>query len=147
MGRLPAEIRHGRDGGPAASAAAVNLAPRGCACPLCEAPAGEPCQPKPAADHLARYLDAYTAGQLTRAYMAKVVGELVVIDECAVIGAAAVPPLLGELLDAGHLVEFMKDPADGYVACIDVHDAVRTGIGGTVQDALDAATAGMEEDW
>lgn len=71
------------------SAAAVNLAPRGRACPLCEAPAGEPCQPKPAADHLARYLDAYTAGQLTRAYMAKVLGELVVIDEYAVIPAGA----------------------------------------------------------
>ena len=54
-------------------------------CPLCATPAGEPCQPKPAGDHLARYLDAYTAGQLTRAYMAMVLGELVVIDVCVVI--------------------------------------------------------------
>ena len=54
-------------------------------CPLCDAPAGEPCQLKPAGDHLARYLDAYTAGQLTREYMAAVVGELVEIDTCAVI--------------------------------------------------------------
>jgi hypothetical protein len=33
----------------------------------------------------ARYLDALTAGQLTRSYMAAVLGELVVIDTCAVI--------------------------------------------------------------
>jgi hypothetical protein len=35
--------------------------------------------PPPPGDHLARYLDAYTAGQLSRAYMRAVVGELVVI--------------------------------------------------------------------
>ena len=56
-------------------------------CPLCETPPGEPCQPKPSGDHLARYLDAYTAGQLTKAYMAMVLGELVVIDACTVITA------------------------------------------------------------
>ena len=60
-------------------------------CPLCEAPAGEPCQPKPAGDHLARYLDAATAGQLTRAYMLMVLGELVVIDTCAVVTVPAQP--------------------------------------------------------
>lgn len=60
-------------------------AARGRACPLCGAPEGQPCQPKPEGDHLARYLDAYTAGQLTRQYMAMVLGELVVIDACAVI--------------------------------------------------------------
>ena len=49
-------------------------------CPLCEALPGEPCQPKPAADHLARWLDAHTSGHLARAYMARVVGELIVID-------------------------------------------------------------------
>ena len=54
-------------------------------CPLCDVPPGEPCQLKPAGDHLARYLDAYTAGQLTRAYMAAVLGELVVIDSCMVV--------------------------------------------------------------
>ena len=58
-------------------------------CPLCEAPAGEPCQPKPSGDHLARYLDAYTAGQLTREYMAMVLGELVVIDRCAIVTEVA----------------------------------------------------------
>jgi hypothetical protein len=54
-------------------------------CPLCEAEPGTPCQAKPAGDHLARYLDAYTAGQLTRDYMRRVVGELVVITRCQVI--------------------------------------------------------------
>jgi hypothetical protein len=48
-------------------------------------PAGRPCQDKPEGDHLARYLDAYTAGKLTRAYMAMVLGEMVVIDVCVVI--------------------------------------------------------------
>ena len=62
-------------------------------CPLCEAPAGEACQPKPSGDHLARYLDAYTAGQLTKAYMARVLGELVVVDACAVI---TIPAQRGE---------------------------------------------------
>jgi hypothetical protein len=34
-------------------------------CPLCQATPGTPCRAKPTGDHLARYLDAYTAGQLT----------------------------------------------------------------------------------
>lgn len=68
---------------------------RGRTCPLCETPPGVPCQPKPAGDHLARYLDAYTAGQLTRAYMAMVVGELVVVDTCAVIGESRQQPPRG----------------------------------------------------
>jgi hypothetical protein len=46
---------------------------------------GTPCQAKPPGDHLARYLDAYTAGELSRAYMAAVLGELVVITRCQVI--------------------------------------------------------------
>lgn len=58
---------------------------RGRECPLCQAPSGTPCSPKPVGDHLARYMDAYTAGQLTREYMARTLGELVVIDTCAVI--------------------------------------------------------------
>ncbi len=36
-------------------------------CALCEAPPGVPCQAKPEADHLARFLDAYVAGKLSRA--------------------------------------------------------------------------------
>jgi hypothetical protein len=54
-------------------------------CPLCQRAPGTPCQRKPAGDHLARYLDAYTADQLTRAYMRAVVGELVVINRAAII--------------------------------------------------------------
>ena len=33
-------------------------------CPLCQSAPGTPCQRKPPGDHLARFLDAYTAGQL-----------------------------------------------------------------------------------
>jgi hypothetical protein len=54
-------------------------------CPLCGAPPGAQCQAKPAGDHLARYLDAYTAGQLTREYMRVVLGELVVIDRAVIV--------------------------------------------------------------
>ena len=73
------------------SALAVTTAAAGTvrsrACPLCLTPPGAPCQDKPEGDHLARWLDAYTAGQLTKAYMAMVLGELVVVDACAVITA------------------------------------------------------------
>jgi len=58
---------------------------RGRTCPLCQALPGDPCQPKPAGDHLARWLDAYTAGRLSRAYMAMTVGELVVIDVASTV--------------------------------------------------------------
>jgi hypothetical protein len=58
-------------------------------CPLCKAPPGEPCQPKPPGDHLARYTDAYTAGQLTHEYMVLVLSELVVIDTCVVVTVPA----------------------------------------------------------
>ena len=58
-------------------------------CPLCGVPTGTPCQSKPPGDHLARYLDAYTAGELTRAYMAAVLGELVVITHGAMVPGGA----------------------------------------------------------
>jgi len=60
-------------------------------CPLCGSPAGEPCQARPEADHLARFLDAYTAGQLTREYMARTVGELVVISARVAVPAQGGP--------------------------------------------------------
>jgi hypothetical protein len=60
-------------------------AARARSCPLCQSPPGTPCQRKPPGDHLARYLDAYTAGQLTRAYMAAVLGEQVVIAKHAIV--------------------------------------------------------------
>lgn len=53
----------------------ASAAARARTCPLCGTAAGQPCQPRPAGDHLARYLDAYTAGQLTREYMAMTLGE------------------------------------------------------------------------
>ena len=58
-------------------------------CALCEAPPGTPCQAKPETDHLARFLDAYVAGKLSPAYLAAVVGELVVIDRAVMIPAVA----------------------------------------------------------
>jgi hypothetical protein len=58
-------------------------------CPLCEATSGTPCQAKPAGDHLARYLDAYTAGHLPRAYMRAVVGELAVVDRAVIVPGGA----------------------------------------------------------
>jgi hypothetical protein len=61
------------------------LAARSRQCPLCEAAPGAPCQAKPAGDHLARYLDAYTAGELSRAYMAAVLGELVILTRWRVV--------------------------------------------------------------
>lgn len=54
-------------------------------CPLCQAAPGTPCQAKPPGDHLARYLDAYTAGELSRAYMAAVLGELVIIAHQSIV--------------------------------------------------------------
>jgi hypothetical protein len=60
-------------------------------CPLCKKPSGVPCQAKPEADHLARFLDAYVAAKLSRAYLAAVVGELVAIDRAVMVPAVAVP--------------------------------------------------------
>jgi hypothetical protein len=73
----------------AVTAIAAAPAVRERACPLCETPAGQPCQDKPAGDHLARYLDAFTAGQLTRLYMTMVLAELVVLDTCAIVTEVA----------------------------------------------------------
>jgi hypothetical protein len=58
---------------------------RGRQCLLCWAPPGTPCQRKSAGDHLAHYLDDYTVGQLTRAYLAAVLGELVVLAHAAIV--------------------------------------------------------------
>jgi hypothetical protein len=61
-------------------------------CPLCEKPPGVPCQAKPEAGHLARFLDAFAAGKLSRAYLAAVVGKLIVIDRAVMIPAAGQAP-------------------------------------------------------
>jgi hypothetical protein len=58
-------------------------------CPICDTRPGTPCQAKPAADHLGRFLDAYTAGQLSREYLSAVVGELVVITTAQLIPGGA----------------------------------------------------------
>jgi hypothetical protein len=58
-------------------------------CPICDTPPGTPCQAKPAADHLGRFLDAYTAGQLSREYLSAVVGKLVVITTAQLITGGA----------------------------------------------------------
>jgi hypothetical protein len=73
-------------------AAGGTQAARARRCPLCGALPYRPCQAGPRADHLARYLDAHTAGQLSRAYMCMVLGELVVIHHAALIRDAAVTP-------------------------------------------------------
>jgi hypothetical protein len=58
-------------------------------CRLCQAPPGTPCQAKPEGDHLARYLDACTSGQLAREYMAAVLAELVVIAHWRIVPGGA----------------------------------------------------------
>ena len=58
-------------------------------CPHSGQVPGVPCQSKPAGDHLARYLDAYTAGKLSRTYLAMVLAELVVIADAAIIPGGA----------------------------------------------------------
>jgi hypothetical protein len=83
-------------------------------CPLCDTLPGWPCQDKPAGDHLARYLDAYTAGQLTKQYMAAVVGELVEIDTCTIVSDAAA------FCACGHAVEShweIAEPCGGRAGC------------------------------
>jgi hypothetical protein len=75
------------------------------ACPLCGTTAGEPCQDRPAADHLARYLDSYTAGQLTRAYLAKTLGELVVIEPSVVIPAEPEPIAADQLAEVRRVLD------------------------------------------
>jgi hypothetical protein len=68
---------------------APEQAARGRRCPLCQVPPGTPCQAKPEGDHLARYLDAYTAGQLTREYLTTVLAELVVIARWRIVRSEA----------------------------------------------------------
>ncbi len=58
-------------------------------CPLCGRRPGVPCQRKPQGDHLARYLDACTAGQLTREYMTAVPADLVVIARWRIVRSEA----------------------------------------------------------
>ena len=58
---------------------------RRAACPLCGARAYGPCQVRPAADHLARWLAAYTARRITRDQITAEVVRLVVVTKWCVI--------------------------------------------------------------
>ena len=112
-------------------------AARSRACPLCGTPAAEPCQPKPAGDHLARYLDAHTAGMLTRAYMTKVLGEMVVIH------AGVVVTVLDTLLAEGHVIDYAQDAVwSGWFADLRDSDGrlVETGLGATKAEAAEHLT-------
>jgi hypothetical protein len=66
-------------GGACPQAAAEAREARGRQCPLCAASPGVACQADPSGDHLARYLGAWTAGRLTREFMAAILGELVIV--------------------------------------------------------------------
>ncbi|MHB1593875.1 MAG: hypothetical protein ACYCO9_06365 [Streptosporangiaceae bacterium] len=58
---------------------------RRAACPLCGAAAYGPCQLSPAADHLARWLAAYTARRITRDQLTAEVVRLVVVTRWCVV--------------------------------------------------------------
>ena len=54
-------------------------------CTLCWARSGTPCQRRPVADHLQRWLDAYTAGQVTKDDLGAVFGQVVVVTRWQVV--------------------------------------------------------------
>ncbi len=64
----------------------VYSAVRWAACPLCGAAAGVPCRTRPdRADHLYRWLDAYSAARITRDQITGEVIRLVVVTKWCVI--------------------------------------------------------------
>jgi hypothetical protein len=65
--------------------AAARLLP----CSLCWAPAGAPCQRAPEGDHLARYLDAYRNGRISRPDMTAVFAAAEVITTYRIVPAVA----------------------------------------------------------
>ena len=54
-------------------------------CPLCGAPAARPCQSAPAADHLARWLAAYTASRVTRDQVTAEIVRLVIVTKWCLV--------------------------------------------------------------
>jgi hypothetical protein len=58
-------------------------------CTLCWARSGTPCQRRPRADHLQRWLDAYTAGQVTKADLGAVFGQVVVVTRWQAVSERA----------------------------------------------------------
>jgi hypothetical protein len=121
----------------AATMAAAGMV-RSRVCPLCETPAGQPCQLKPEGDHLARYLDAYTAGQLTKAYMAMTVGELVVLDDCAIVTSREPDPACHYCGRTGQLLEPCCARHLDHLTCADVAGC---------RDYLLAQLKAQEADW
>lgn len=63
----------------------ANLEVRRLRCRLCGAPPLEVCQRRPRADHMQRWLDAYQAGRVSKADVAKVFSEVVVITTWQVV--------------------------------------------------------------
>jgi hypothetical protein len=57
-------------------------------CPLCWAASGTPCQRDPEADHLARYLDAYANGAISRRDMAAVFDAAEIISKWRLVSPA-----------------------------------------------------------
>jgi hypothetical protein len=57
-------------------------------CSLCWAPPGEPCQRRPRADHLQRWLDAYRDGLLSKAELGQAISALVIITRWQVVPEA-----------------------------------------------------------
>jgi hypothetical protein len=54
-------------------------------CTLCWARSGTPCQRRPVADHLQRWLDAYSAEQVTKDDLGAVFGQVVVVTRWQVV--------------------------------------------------------------
>jgi hypothetical protein len=54
-------------------------------CTLCRARPGRPCRRRPRADHLQRWLDAYTAGHVTKDDLGTVFGQVVVVTRWQVV--------------------------------------------------------------
>jgi len=48
-------------------------------CSQCSTGPGVPCQRDPRADHLARWLDSFRAGHITRAHLVAAIGGMVVL--------------------------------------------------------------------
>ncbi len=54
-------------------------------CTLCGARSGRPCQRRPRADHVQRWLDAYRAGLITKAVLAEAVSAVTIITRWQVV--------------------------------------------------------------
>ncbi|MGO9165061.1 MAG: hypothetical protein ACLP7J_30910 [Streptosporangiaceae bacterium] len=55
------------------------------ACSMCGAPAGQPCQRRPRADHVQRWLDACRAGLVTKTAVGEAVSSVTILTRWQVI--------------------------------------------------------------